>query len=252
MTASRNASWLLLAFALALASGALAQAPGGPGSRAGGAGNRGLGGQPGRLGDASGPNMVELVTMRLGQLEEDLNLQPNQLALWNAYRDRVMRMLDDHRRALRAASAYTAVGHHRAEAARCPCRRRAQPAYRDRGHRGCRQGALCRADAAAAHARRSPSRTTARHAVRQRHGRGRAAARRAAVAGERTTAFHRRATVTVLYRRRPESGVKLPAKRSCPESTSPSTCARALRIAPSVSTNVKPSAGPSTYAPSNG
>ena len=52
--------------------------------------------------------MVELVTMRMGQLEEDLNLQPNQLALWNVYRDRVMRMLDDHRRALRAASAYTA------------------------------------------------------------------------------------------------------------------------------------------------
>jgi Spy/CpxP family protein refolding chaperone len=109
MRASRNLTWLLLAFALALASAALAQAPGGPGSRAGGAGNKGLGGPPGRLGDASGPNMVELVTMRLGQLEEDLNLQPNQLALWNAYRDRVMRMLDDHRRALRAASAYTAV-----------------------------------------------------------------------------------------------------------------------------------------------
>jgi hypothetical protein len=51
--------------------------------------------------------MTELVTMRLGQLEEDLNLRPDQLAPWNAYRDRVMRMLDDQRRASRAASAYS-------------------------------------------------------------------------------------------------------------------------------------------------
>ena len=52
--------------------------------------------------------MVELVTMRMGQLEEDLNLRPDQLGPWKVYRDRVMQMLEDQRRAMRAASAYTA------------------------------------------------------------------------------------------------------------------------------------------------
>lgn len=90
-----------MAAAVALASMASAQT--------GGLGSKG-GSIAGRLGDrpVSGPSMVELVNMRLGQLEEDLNLRPNQLALWNVYRDRVTRMLDDHRRALRVASAYSA------------------------------------------------------------------------------------------------------------------------------------------------
>jgi hypothetical protein len=52
--------------------------------------------------------MVELVTMRLNQLEEDLNLRPDQLGPWKVYRDRVMQMLDDQRRELRTATAYSA------------------------------------------------------------------------------------------------------------------------------------------------
>lgn len=110
MRASRNFASLLLAVAVALTSTAFAQAPGGAGSRTGSTGLK-SGGPPARAGDerVTGPSMVELVNMRLGQLEEDLNLRPNQLGPWNVYRDRVIHMLDDHRRAMRAASAYSAT-----------------------------------------------------------------------------------------------------------------------------------------------
>jgi hypothetical protein len=47
--------------------------------------------------------------MRMGQLEEDLNLRPDQRGAWKVYRDRVMQMLDDQRRAARAATAYSAI-----------------------------------------------------------------------------------------------------------------------------------------------
>jgi len=52
---------------------------------------------------------ADLVTMRMGQLEEDLNLRPDQRGAWKVYRDRVMQMLDDQRRAARAATAYSAI-----------------------------------------------------------------------------------------------------------------------------------------------
>jgi hypothetical protein len=107
MKASRNCIWLLLAVALALTSAASAQMPGGTGSKTGSKSGIGPPARPDER--VMGPSMVELVNMRLGQLEEDLNLRPNQLVLWNAYRERVMHMLDDHRRAMRMASAYSAT-----------------------------------------------------------------------------------------------------------------------------------------------
>ena len=51
------------------------------------------------------PNLDELVQMRLGQLEDDLNLRPEQRALWNTYRERVLRLLDDTRRTARTITA---------------------------------------------------------------------------------------------------------------------------------------------------
>ncbi len=56
---------------------------------------------------AAGANLAELVNIRLSQLEEDLNLTPSQLAPWNAYRDRVIRMLDDTRRGNRLMATET-------------------------------------------------------------------------------------------------------------------------------------------------
>jgi LTXXQ motif family protein len=53
----------------------------------------------------AGPNLDELVQMRLGQLEDDLNLRPEQRASWNVYRERVLRLLDDTRRAARTITA---------------------------------------------------------------------------------------------------------------------------------------------------
>jgi hypothetical protein len=50
-------------------------------------------------------NLAELVHLRLAQLEEDLNLRPEQWPLWSTYRDRVLRMLDDTRRIARATAA---------------------------------------------------------------------------------------------------------------------------------------------------
>jgi Spy/CpxP family protein refolding chaperone len=107
MKASRSRHWLCAAVALALAFAASAQTPGGAGPKAG---NRSGGGSLMRPGEdrVVGPGMVELVTMRVGQLEEDLNLRPDQLGAWKVYRDRIMQLLEDQRRALRAASAYTA------------------------------------------------------------------------------------------------------------------------------------------------
>ncbi|MFO1323923.1 MAG: Spy/CpxP family protein refolding chaperone [Burkholderiales bacterium] len=55
----------------------------------------------------AGANLAELVNLRVAQLEEDLNLTAAQLPAWNAYRDRVMRMLDDQRRGARISAAET-------------------------------------------------------------------------------------------------------------------------------------------------
>jgi len=107
MKASRNYQWLWLVVALTLPFVASAQTPGGAGPKAGSKAGTGPLTRPGDD-RVTGPTMVELVTMRLGQLEEDLNLRPDQLGPWKVYRDRVMQMLDDQRRATRSASAYSA------------------------------------------------------------------------------------------------------------------------------------------------
>ena len=100
---------VLVAVALAVAPMASAQMPG-QGGRGGTGGAGGMGSGPPRGGGlpveprvAAPANMTELVNMRLSQLEEDLNLRPQQVPLWNAYRDRVMSLLDDVRRAGRVS-----------------------------------------------------------------------------------------------------------------------------------------------------
>ena len=103
----RSGSWFVVAVALAVAPMVLAQMPG----QGGRPGASGMGGAPGK---GSGPpgeprvalpaNMTELVSMRLSQLEEDLNLRANQVPQWNAYRDRVMSLLDDVRRESRVSA----------------------------------------------------------------------------------------------------------------------------------------------------
>ena len=98
----RNGRWVVVAAVLAVVPMALAQIPGpggrgGPTGMGGGAASKG-GGLPGEPRVAAPANITELVSMRLSQLEEDLNLRANQVGLWNAYRDRVMSLLDDVRR----------------------------------------------------------------------------------------------------------------------------------------------------------
>lgn len=113
MKSSHVVAGLAVATALCVASVACAQVPGG-GARPSGPGtgsmlgNRGMppagGGDDARM---AGANFSELVNIRVAQLEEDLNLVPGQLPLWNAYRDRVIRMLDDQRRGMRVSAAET-------------------------------------------------------------------------------------------------------------------------------------------------
>lgn len=109
MKASRSCKWLWLVAALALPFAASAQSPGGAGSKGASKGG-GIGSmvRPSDDRPVTGPSLVELVTMRISQLEEDLNLRPDQLGPWKVYRDRVMQMLDDQRRELRTATAYSA------------------------------------------------------------------------------------------------------------------------------------------------
>ena len=96
----------LVAVSLA-ATHAVAQTPGRPGGM-GGMGGMGAGAGPGSRppaeARAASANLPELVQIRLAQLEEDLNLRPAQVPLWHAYRDRVLRLLDDVRRAGRVAA----------------------------------------------------------------------------------------------------------------------------------------------------
>ena len=96
----------LIAAALA-ATHAVAQTPGRPGGM-GGMGGMGAGAGPGSRppaeARAASANLPELVQIRLAQLEEDLNLRPAQVPLWHAYRDRVLGLLDDVRRAGRVAA----------------------------------------------------------------------------------------------------------------------------------------------------
>lgn len=55
----------------------------------------------------AGANYFELVTLRIAQLEEDLNLTPAQLPAWNTYKERLTRMLDDQRRGARVSASET-------------------------------------------------------------------------------------------------------------------------------------------------
>ena len=55
----------------------------------------------------AGANYFELVTLRISQLEEDLNLTPAQLPAWNAYKERLTRMLDDQKRGARVSASET-------------------------------------------------------------------------------------------------------------------------------------------------
>lgn len=96
----------LIAAALA-ALPAFAQTPGGgrPGGMGGMGGiGAGAGSRPPAEARPASASLPELVQLRLSQLEEDLSLRPAQLPLWNAYRDRVMGLLDDVRRAGRVAA----------------------------------------------------------------------------------------------------------------------------------------------------
>lgn len=107
-TVSRFAGWWgALVLALALAPVAFAQMPGGSsrgGPGAGGMDNRSIAGRVQDDARPRGPDLTELVNLRLAQLEDDLNLRNNQLAAWKSYRDRVVQLLDDVRRAPRVSA----------------------------------------------------------------------------------------------------------------------------------------------------
>ena len=104
----RRGRWLGAALAVTtlVALPAAAQSGGGgrPGGMGGMGGVAGAGARPPAEARAVAANLPELVQIRLAQLEEDLNLRPAQLPLWHAYRDRVLGLLDDVRRAGRAAA----------------------------------------------------------------------------------------------------------------------------------------------------
>lgn len=101
-----------IAFALAWtlaavwATSATAQVGGSPG-RPGATGAPRAGGTAERPNDERppGPNLNELVAVRMSQLEEDLRLQPQQGAAWLRFRDSVQRLLDDRRRTARTTAA---------------------------------------------------------------------------------------------------------------------------------------------------
>jgi len=92
---------------LAAAFAAVAQTPGGSDPRRGGpsAGGTRPPTAPAPAERVAAPNLEELVQMRLSQLEEDLILRPEQRVLWNAYRERVLRLLEDTRREARTLTA---------------------------------------------------------------------------------------------------------------------------------------------------
>ncbi len=107
--AGRHAGWWV-AFALAVAPAAFAQMPGGGargGAGAGGMDNRSISGRVQDDARPKGVDLTELVNLRLGQLEDDLNLRNNQLPAWKVYRDRVTQLLDDVRRVARVSASET-------------------------------------------------------------------------------------------------------------------------------------------------
>jgi hypothetical protein len=106
MKSLRNVVRIVAVASFAMATAASAQPGGGDPRSIAGKMSR----PPGAARDdarAAGANLVELVNIRLSQLEEDLNLTSAQLPLWNAYRDRVIRMLDDTRRGNRLMATET-------------------------------------------------------------------------------------------------------------------------------------------------
>ena len=52
-------------------------------------------------------NLPELVSIRLAQLEEDLQFTPAQMPLWTTFRTRVMDMLEDAKRGARVSASET-------------------------------------------------------------------------------------------------------------------------------------------------
>ena len=215
-------------------------------------------------------NMTELVNMRLSQLEEDLNLRANQVPQWNAYRDRVMSLLDDVRREGRVSAiestapqrldALTDVARNRltatediADAGKAlykvltpeqravADRRLALPlatlAARIRAAKCARVPAargLRRPRAPRAAPPRRRTDRTLRRAVRRGRRGGRPAAKRQNGPGAGRAV------------RRPVIGDVVLTNRTWPASASPSTCARSVRTAPNGSTNVKPNVAPLT------
>lgn len=105
--AARCAAWVTGALLLVVAGVASAQMGGGTDTRRGGPASSAVrpSAPPAADERGAGPNLDELVQMRLGQLEDDLNLRPDQRALWNAYRERVLRLLEDTRRTARTITA---------------------------------------------------------------------------------------------------------------------------------------------------
>ncbi|MFO1396802.1 MAG: Spy/CpxP family protein refolding chaperone [Burkholderiales bacterium] len=104
---------LLVALVACATFGTATAQMGGP---AGGGRPTGAGGPGGRsIADAvrnnearmAGANYFDLVSLRISQLEEDLNLTPPQLPAWNTYKERLTRMLDDQRRGARVSASET-------------------------------------------------------------------------------------------------------------------------------------------------
>ena len=272
----RSGSWVVVAVALAVAPMALAQMPG-PGGRPGASG---MGGAPGRGGAPPGEprvalpaNMTELVNMRLSQLEEDLNLRANQVPQWNAYRDRVMSLLDDVRREARM-SAIESTAPQRLDALTDVARNRLtatediadagkalykvltpeQKAVADRRLAlplatlaGQDPGGEVRARTAAARGLRRTGGPAGRRPPRRRTDR---VLRRAIRCGRSRRRVRPPSVRTALARgrsvRRPVIGDVVLTNRTSPASASPSTWARSVRTAPNGSTNVKPNVAPLT------
>jgi hypothetical protein len=109
MTVGKRIVCIALAtVAIVIASPATSQCPGGGNSGRGGMGGKGSEGMRsgtdrGAREDASAAaSVAAVVTFRLDQLEDDLQLTPAQRVPWKTYRDGVMKMADDAMRAQRS------------------------------------------------------------------------------------------------------------------------------------------------------
>ena len=112
MTIPRRVAFIALAaLAFVVASPATSQFPGGGSPGRAGMGSKGGDGM--RSGTDRGPrddanvasSVAAVVTFRLDQLEDDLQLTPAQRVPWKVYRDGVMKMADDAMRAQRSFAA---------------------------------------------------------------------------------------------------------------------------------------------------